>query len=164
MSARDVLADAIGIPRWWPDDMRFRRLDAILSALAAAGHVIEGPVSRGGGVMTDENHCKPEPRLRGRFGTHWVVRRDEARGDLTPILVDWEIFNGQGRWAYSEICVESGWRYLAPVTPPATVAALVEALEEAGKFIADYEGMVGQHISVGVSARAALALYREAGR
>lgn len=79
--------------------------------------------------MTDENHCKPEPRLRGRFGTHWVVRRDEARGDLTPILVDWEIFNGQGRWVYSEICAELGWRYLAPVTPPAVVAALAEALE-----------------------------------
>ena len=50
------------------------------------------------------------------------------------------------------------------ITPPAVVAALVEALEEAGKFIADYEGMVGLHSSVGVSIRAALALYREAGR
>ena len=114
--------------------------------------------------MTDENRCEPEPRLRGRFGTHWVVRRDEAGGDLTPIMVDWEIFNGQGRWAYSEICAELGWRYLAPVTPPATVAALVEALNEAGKFIADDEGMFGLPSSVGVSTRAALALYREAGR
>ena len=138
--------------------------------------------------MTDENHCKPEPRLRGRFGTHWVVRHDESRGDMTPIMVDWEIFNGQGRWAYSEICAELGWRYLAPVTPPATVAALVEALEAFSVAIpavldaADIDASDTVFTVRAVSptgsrelaqrsladmleaARAALALYREAGR
>ena len=122
--------------------------------------------------MTDENHCKPEPRLRGRFGTHWVVRRDEARGDLTPILVDWEIFNGQGRWAYSEICVELGWRYLAPVTSPAIVAALVEALDAVLALPVGQEQLRYLDGGIGTAtcnaawlrARAALALYREAGR
>ena len=116
--------------------------------------------------MTDENHCKPEPRLRGRFGPHWVVRRDEARGDLTPILVDWEIYNGQGRWVYSEICAELGWRYLAPVTPPATVAALVEALKHADlqlEYI-DQRSPSGTTPAVRAQIGAALALYREAGR
>lgn len=80
--------------------------------------------------MTDEDDCKPPLALRGRYGTHWVVRRDEARGDLTPIMTEWAVRGGVGQWRYSEICAEFGWRYLAPVTPHATVAALVEALDE----------------------------------
>lgn len=116
--------------------------------------------------------------MRGRFGTHWVVRYVEGRGDLTPIMVDWEIFNGHGRWVYSEICAELGWRYLAPVTPPATVAALVEALENLmdvqtfatgwDNGVTDATGTMNEgdhwHGLAMDRARAALALYREAGR
>lgn len=80
----------------------------------------------------------------------WIIRG--VRGEIYPCKPD--IF------ALTYEAVSD----LAPVTPPATVAALVEALEEAGKFIAHYEGMFGLHISVGVSTRAALALYRETGR
>ena len=80
----------------------------------------------------------------------WIIRG--VRGEIYPCKPD--IF------ALTYEAVSD----LAPVTPPATVAALVEALEGAGKFIADYEGMVGLHSSVGVSIRAALALYQEAGR
>ena len=122
--------------------------------------------------------CEPPPELRDRFGTHWVVRRDEARGDLTPILCNWEISNGAGGWEWGEIHEDLGWRYLAPVTPPAVVAALVEALK---KCADDLEARVMREYSVGIltpgvalrqaedlapvdAARAALALYREAGR
>jgi hypothetical protein len=43
MSARpeDVIADALHMPRYWRDNVRFKRPSAILAALAAAGHVIE---------------------------------------------------------------------------------------------------------------------------
>ena len=43
MSARpkDVIAEALHMPRYWPDDIRFKLPSAILSALAAAGYVIE---------------------------------------------------------------------------------------------------------------------------
>lgn len=80
--------------------------------------------------MTDKNDCKPPLALRDRYGVHWVVRRDEAGGDLTPIMTEWVVYDGIGQWRYSEICAEFGWRYLAPVIPHATVAALVEALDE----------------------------------
>jgi hypothetical protein len=114
--------------------------------------------------MTDEDDCKPPLALRDRYGTHWVVRRDEMRGDLTPILMDWRIYNGVGQWSYSEICAEFGWRYLAPVTPHATVAALVEALDE---LLADTQHAThdcGDDDCPVLRAHAALALYREAGR
>jgi len=79
--------------------------------------------------MTDEDDCKPPLALRDRYGTHGVVRRDKTGGDRTPIMMKWVVYEGIGQWLYSEICAEFGWRYLAPVTPHATVAALVEALE-----------------------------------
>jgi len=57
-----------------------------------------------------------------------------------------------------EEAAEKGWRYIAPVTPPTTVAALVEALER----IAESQVYLS---SAGTQARAALALYRgKAGR
>lgn len=40
MSARDVLADAMNMPRHWPDDVRFKRPDAYLAALSAAGYAV----------------------------------------------------------------------------------------------------------------------------
>jgi hypothetical protein len=78
--------------------------------------------------------CEPPEELRGRFGVHWIVRRVEGRGDLTPILMEWEIHESVGEWRYSEICAEAGWRYLAPVATPAEVETLraeVERLQEA---------------------------------
>jgi hypothetical protein len=43
MSARpeDVIAEALHMPRYWPDDVRFKRPSAILAALRTAGFVIE---------------------------------------------------------------------------------------------------------------------------
>ena len=42
MSARpeDVIADALHMPRYWPDNVRFKRPSAILAALAAAGYAV----------------------------------------------------------------------------------------------------------------------------
>ncbi len=116
--------------------------------------------------MTDEDDCKPPLALRDRYGTHWVVRRDEMRGDLTPILMDWMIYDGVGQWSYSEICAEFGWRYLAPVTLPATVLALVEALKHADLQLGyiDQRSPSGTTPAVRAQIGAALALYRETGR
>jgi hypothetical protein len=116
--------------------------------------------------MTDENRCEPEPEWRDRFGTHWVVRHEEARGDLTPILCNWEISDGAGGWEWPEIHGELGWRYLAPVTLPQTVLALVEALKHADlqlEYI-DQRSPSGTTPAVRAQIGAALALYREAGR
>jgi hypothetical protein len=75
--------------------------------------------------------CEPPEGWRYRFGVHWIVRRVEGRGDLTPILMEWEIHGGVGEWRYSEICAEAGWRYLSPVATPAEVAALRRERDEA---------------------------------
>ena len=115
--------------------------------------------------MTDENRCEPEPEWRDRLGTHWVVRHDEARGDLTPILCNWEISDGAGGWEWPEIHGELGWRYLAPVTSPQTVRAKVEALKHADlqlEYI-DQRSPSGTMPAVRAQIGAALALYREAG-
>jgi len=115
--------------------------------------------------MTDENRCEPPPELRDRDGWHWL----DLVGFTRPAPYHWiaghQVWEELGLKRPADYIYRDGYRYLAPVTPPATVAALVEALEEAVKFIADYERMVGLHSSVGVSIRAALALYRgKAGR
>lgn len=106
--------------------------------------------------------CEPPPEWRDRDGWHWMKKGgSKLPAYWTPRDEWWDAvhFSGDARTVAA-----MGFSVTAPVTPPATVAALVEALEEAGKFIANYEGMVGLHSSVGVSIRAALALYREAGR
>ena len=124
-------------------------------------------------TMTDENRCEPGPRS-ANYVVHVPDDTDGAPAEtvlaaLTRCFLSWRSdarVLGNVRAGDAVRAIREMWgKANSHITPPATVAALVEALEEAGKFIADYEGMVGQHISVGVSVRAALALYRgEAGR
>jgi hypothetical protein len=80
--------------------------------------------------------CEPPPELRDRDGEHHLFYYP-AGTDVSgnPVVVRWGA-RAQGWWAdHLELRGHSptetasmGWRYLAPVTPPATVAALVEAL------------------------------------
>lgn len=128
--------------------------------------------------MTDETpRCEPPPELRDRDGWHWV-----RQAEFPPTLARWHpsenpdteplwtstghVYSGTPRYAAREW----GYRYLAPATPPAVVAALVEALE--GLTTQAY--VMGQHLVYNAptrdlsaaldAARAALAAYKEAGR
>lgn len=128
--------------------------------------------------MTDKKRCEPPEHLRGSDGEHFVcgpnglpfvaLWRAAPHAGIEPL---WQnaarTSTGTPAWAANEW----GWRYLAPVTPSATVAALVEALEA----IANAKPWTGHDPSFGDgydmatesaadTARAALALYREAGR
>lgn len=137
--------------------------------------------------MTEETRCEPPPEWRDRDGEHHIYYHPtdtEVRGN--PIVVRWGA-RAQGWWAdhldlrgHSPAEAASmGWRYLAPVTPPAVVAALVEALEglmdghrwqDAHTFIdgtpigAGWARKVMPEDDALTAARAALAAYREAGR
>lgn len=125
--------------------------------------------------MTEKTRCEPPPEWRDRNGWHWVERRNGRH----PSILYW---NGLGRWispgrpAYGpDVLTEEGYRYIDPVTPPATVAALVEALEglmqghrwqDAHTFIdgtpigAGWARKVMPEDDALTAARAALALYR----
>lgn len=131
------------------------------------------------------DRCEPPEHLRGVDGWHWVqppvgnphLARWHAaeRLDVEPLWTSTHhVYSGTPRYAVREW----GWRYVAPVTPPATVAALVEALEECAN---DLEAYVMRQYSGDVltpgnalrrardlapvdAARAALAAYREAAR
>lgn len=81
------------------------------------------------------DRCEPPERLRGVDGWHWVQCPEGTeqacrwRGKSERWPPYWSGFDGppnDAREAY-----ELGWRYLAPVAPPALVRALVEALEQA---------------------------------
>ena len=116
--------------------------------------------------MTDR--CEPPPELRGVDGWHWL----DLAGFTRPAPYHW-IAGHQG---WEELGLKrpadyiycDGYRYLAPVTPPATVAALVEALEAAvecglvPKSSATEGGAMrfSRQVAVADQIRAALALYR----
>lgn len=125
-------------------------------------------------MTTNEGRCEPPPEWRDRDGWHWVERRNGRH----PSILYW---NGLGRWispgrpAYGpDVLTEEGYRYLAPVTPPATVAALVEALEGMQAAVKDIPQPAAFRLPADLTTRflradrqatAALALYRgEAGR
>ena len=138
--------------------------------------------------------CEPPPELRDRDGWHWVQCINGPNPDSYAPEIRWwyapsVVANIVGWWeeadAHSDM---DGYRYLAPVTPPATIAALVEALEAVSVAIpavldaADIDASDTVFTVRAVSptgsrelaqrsladmleaARAALALYREAGR
>lgn len=121
-------------------------------------------------MTTNEGRCEPGPELRGVDGWHWVqapvgephLARWHAaeRDDVEPLWTSTHhVYSGTPRYAVREW----GWRYVTPVTPPAVVAALVEALEA---IVADAEGD-GNTMSVKTAnmISASIALYRgEAGR
>lgn len=82
--------------------------------------------------MSDTQRCEPPEHLRGVDGWHWVQWPEGP-----PQLLRWRYvpkMEAHG-WTLNthsttaDGATSAGWRYLAPVTPPSTVAALVEALE-----------------------------------
>lgn len=132
--------------------------------------------------------CEPPPGWRE---VQWHILESDREFWMGPpqprtwqAPASWDAVNGVW-WNNFDLAAASpfdaaasGWRYLAPVTPPATVAALVEALK---KCADDLEARVMREYSVGIltpgvalrqaedlapvdAARAALALYRDAGR
>lgn len=113
--------------------------------------------------MTDTQRCEPPEDLRGVDGWHWV----EAPSIKTQFVRRWWRARGEWCWADMDERTLRSFRYLAPVTPPCTVAALVEALER----IAEGDHPEGTSLAVNNNyrelesrlraiARAALALYR----
>lgn len=113
--------------------------------------------------MNTNERCEPPPELRGVDGWHWV---QSTFGD--PVIRRW-LAGPHSAWRHlsmpstPELAYQAGYRYLAPVTPPAVVAALVEAL---AWYALDYDHDKGcSQWDGGTKARQALALYRgEAGR
>ena len=110
--------------------------------------------------------CEPPPEWRGKDGWHWLYhpRWEEwpARYSAPCHVGIWPIWQcPDSNWT-TPAAHREGYRYLAPVTPPATVAALVEALEW---YALDYDHHKGRsQWDGGTKARQVLALYREAGR
>ena len=110
--------------------------------------------------MTNENRCEPRPEWRDRDGWYWMKKGGRKLPAYWTSRDEWwdaVHFSGGPRTVAA-----MGFSVAAPVTPPATVAALVEALERmTGAFSkwhsAGSDGALGQ-------ARAALVLYREAKR
>ncbi len=86
-------------------------------------------------MTTNEGRCEPPPEWREKDGWHWVQDRT---GD--PVVRRW-LAGPYPAWRHlsmpstAELAYQAGFRYLAPVTPPQTVATLVEALEGADQFI-----------------------------
>ena len=126
--------------------------------------------------MTDEKRCEPPGHLRDSDGEHFVCGRNGL-----PFVALWHAAphagieplwhnaartsTGTPAWAAKEW----GWRYLAPVTPPATVEALVDALEGLMRWHLNEEAIrrMGLHPAPAKAAyeaaRAALRLYRGEG-
>lgn len=115
-----------------------------------------------GPTMTDR--CEPPEELRGRDGWHWVKMPDDAEQ-----CWEWDA-EEKGWWEPGgsmamDLYVKGGWRYVAPVTPPAVVAALAEALAEMMSALAHSDrrslAMGFRFLRATSNARAALAAYRE---
>jgi hypothetical protein len=104
--------------------------------------------------------CEPREELRDVDGWHWLTEH-------SPVLwiadrQEWEW--GEDDWVTPEAAYRYGYRYLAPVATPATVRALVEALERIADDITVIEDAANPDNWPANVARAARALYREAGR
>lgn len=115
--------------------------------------------------MTDEKRCEPPPELRDVDGWHWLHKD-------CPVF--WIADQGEWDWGNDEFLapehVPASYQYIGPVTPPATVAALVEALEglmrwHPAKDTISRMGLKPEPAEAAYeAARVALALYRGAGR
>ncbi len=121
--------------------------------------------------------CEPPPEWRE---VQWHILESDREFWMGPpqprtwqAPASWDAVNGVW-WNNFDLAAASpfdaaasGWRYLAPVTPPATVAALVEALKHADlqlEYI-DQRSPSGTTPAVRAQIGAALALHRgEAGR
>lgn len=111
-------------------------------------------------MTTNEGRCEPGPGAKP-MTHHWVGPDD---GDVEPWLWDGAWMRGHQYYTAEQMRAR-GWVYSAPCVEPATVAALVEALEGMAGA-ADHENwhldcVLAKALS---DARAALAAYREAGR
>ena len=110
---------------------------------------------------TDTARCEPPEELRGVDGWH-VLTSPSPYGYERPWFWVPSSDGGQAHWnnlGCPAQAFHDGYRYIAPVTPPAVVAALVEALEELVMAC----DLPGDHCEVEQAmprARAALALYR----
>lgn len=121
--------------------------------------------------MTEK--CEPPPELRDRDGEHHIYCHPagtDVRGN--PVVVRWGA-RAQGWWAdhldlrghNAAEAASMGWRYHSPVTPPAVVAALVEALEAAQEALTITADATGYGVpSTSKKVAEALAAYREAAR
>lgn len=112
--------------------------------------------------MTEK--CEPPPELRGVDGWHWVAN---SAGKEVPIR--WNA--GVSGWWDDPVPIgpeyahRDGYRYLAPCPPPATVAALVEALEAAQEALTITADATGYGVpATSKKVAEALAAYREAAR
>lgn len=90
-------------------------------------------------AITGTQRCEPPEHLRGVDGWHWLRHPGwgewPARYSAPCHAGVWPIWQcPDSNWT-TPAAHREGWRYLAPVTPPSTVAALVEALEAADQFI-----------------------------
>ena len=108
---------------------------------------------------TDPPRCEPPEELRGVDGWHWV-----KAGDNPSECWRWSE-NGRYWQSTSAFSVRQassyGYRYVAPVTAAATVAALAEALEAARGalvFVRDQFGYGAPATDEKIAT--ALALYR----
>lgn len=113
--------------------------------------------------------CEPPPEWRERNGWHWL---GDAPVRWMSEINKWEW--GEDDWLKPSQ-VPAGFPYNGPCLPPATVAALVEALEAADQFIRNGielryirmpdPGTPDNALTTPAKVAAALALYRgEAGR
>ena len=119
------------------------------------------------------DRCEPPEHMRGVDGWHWVRWHEYPPGD--EFIAYWDTDNAGGAWD-----AETAWLndavsgrkyiYIAPVTRPNVVAALVEALEQITKGAAwvgndpDYgSGHDAAREWASDIARAALARVKEAG-
>lgn len=110
--------------------------------------------------MTDKTRCEPPPEWRDRDGWHWVQCTMGPRAAYNPEVFLWDVETGA--WVVGDtLRALRNYRYLAPITPPSTVAALVEALEGLASA-ADHENWHLDCVLANVlaDARAALQLYR----
>ena len=126
-------------------------------------------------MATNEGRCEPPPELRDRDGWHWVGKKPRlwvAQFQMWESDIGGRMVKPDAYW----LGVYGGPCLIAPVTPPATVAALVEALEAAERKLVLWYRLGSPAGNVGdgnafadndqdvQAARAALALYRGAGR
>ena len=73
--------------------------------------------------------CEPPPEWRDRDGWHWVQYKQSpmCRAEWSATEREWFFPEDQTHSPVESL--STSWRYLAPVTPPAVVAAMAEALE-----------------------------------
>jgi hypothetical protein len=100
--------------------------------------------------MTDTPRCEPPEELRRRDGWHWLSRQGRA-----PELIRWHLASDGETWLWSvpglgtagrAWMVAQGFRYIAPVTPPAEVDALRaerDALEQ--QMLHEHQAAVDQY-------------------